>query len=157
MNEAFKIKGCNHSFCSECVNVMSIGCPEMKCQGVIEPEFCQSILPPEVYDRWGKALCESVILGGQKFYCPFKDCSALLLDAGVEGISESECPHCNRLFCVQRKVPWHAGIVCAEFQKLNVDERGREDTMLMEAAKTNKWQRCPVQVLCSNNFWMLVY
>ncbi|KAI3973163.1 hypothetical protein MKX01_020898, partial [Papaver californicum] len=113
-------------------NVTSIGCPEMNCQGVLEPEFCQSILPPEVFDRWGKALCEALILGAQKFYCPFKDCSALLLDEGVGGISQSECPHCRRLFCAQCK-----------FQKLNVDERGREDIMLMEAAKKNKWQRCP--------------
>ncbi|KAI3996446.1 hypothetical protein MKX01_013231 [Papaver californicum] len=115
----------------------------MNCQGVLEPEFCQSILPPEVFDRWGKALCEALIHGAKKFYCPFKDCSALLLDEGVGGISQSECPHCRRLFCAQCKVPWHAGIICAEFQKLNVDERGREDIMLIEAAKKNKWQRCP--------------
>ncbi|MCL7037257.1 hypothetical protein MKW94_015340 [Papaver nudicaule] len=152
-NEAFQIKGCRHSFCSECMvryvaskiqeNVTTIGCPEMNCHGVLEPEFCQSILPPEVFDRWGKALCEALILGVQKFYCPFKDCSAPLLDEGGGGISQSECPHCRRLFCAQCKVPWHPGIVCAEFQKLNVDERGREDIMLMEAAKKNKWQRCP--------------
>ncbi|KAI3852330.1 hypothetical protein MKW92_007513 [Papaver armeniacum] len=153
MNEAFEIKGCNHSFCSECMvryvaskiqeNVISIGCPEMNCQGVLEPEFCQSILPPEVFDRWGKALCESLVLGAQKFYCPFKDCSALLVDDGDGGILESECPHCNRLFCAQCKVPWHAGIKCADFQKLNVDEREREDILLMKTAKKNKWQRCP--------------
>ncbi|KAI3833519.1 hypothetical protein MKW98_024518 [Papaver atlanticum] len=153
MSEAFQVKGCRHSFCSECMvryvaskiqeNVTSIGCPEMNCQGVLEPEFCQSILPPEVFDRWGKALCEALILGVQKFYCPFKDCSALLLDEGVGGILQAECPHCRRLFCAQCKVPWHAGIICADFQKLNVDERGREDIMLMEAAKKNKWQRCP--------------
>ncbi|KAI3852328.1 hypothetical protein MKW92_007511 [Papaver armeniacum] len=153
MNEAFKIKGCSHSFCSECMvryvaskiqeNVISIGCPEMNCQGVLEPEFCRSILPPEVYDRWGKALCESLILAPQKFYCPFKDCSALLVDDGEGGILESECPHCNRLFCAQCKVPWHSGIICADFQKLNVDERGNEDIMLMKTAKKNQWQRCP--------------
>ncbi|OVA13013.1 zinc finger protein [Macleaya cordata] len=153
-NEAFNIKGCRHSFCSECMvryvaskiqeNVTSIGCPEMNCQGVLEPEFCQSILPPEVFDRWGKALCESLILGAQKFYCPFKDCSALLLDDnGGMVVRESECPYCRRLFCAQCKVSWHAGIVCEEFQKLNVDEREREDIMLMEIAKKQKWQRCP--------------
>ncbi|MCL7038973.1 hypothetical protein MKW94_012367 [Papaver nudicaule] len=154
INEAFEIKGCGHSFCSECIvryvaskvqeNVISIGCPEMNCQGVLEPELCQSILPSEVFDRWGDALCEALILGPQKFYCPFKDCSALLVDECPGGeISESECPHCNRLFCAQCKVPWHAEITCADFQKLNADERGREDILLLNAVKKNNWQRCP--------------
>ncbi|KAI3955843.1 hypothetical protein MKW98_006203 [Papaver atlanticum] len=154
IDEAFEIKGCAHSYCSECIvryvaskiqeNVISIGCPEMNCQGVLEPEYCKSILPPEVFDRWGRAQCEALILGDQIFYCPFKDCSApLLVDEGQGGIVQSECAHCKRSFCAQCKVPWHAGIVCAEFQKLDVDERGREDIMLMEAAKKNGWQRCP--------------
>ncbi|KAI3864789.1 hypothetical protein MKX03_035001 [Papaver bracteatum] len=156
MNEAFEIKGCGHSFCSECTvryvaskiqeNIISVGCPETNCQGVLEPEFCRSILPPEVYDRWGNALCESVILGGQKFYCPFKDCSALLLDEGEGGILQSECPHCNRLFCAQCKVPWHSGIICEDFQKLNVDEREGEDIMLMESAKKNKWHNASIML-----------
>ncbi|MCL7038351.1 hypothetical protein MKW94_028273 [Papaver nudicaule] len=109
INEAFEIKGCGHSYCSECMvryvqskieeNVISIGCPEIDCHGVLEPEICQSILPPEVFNRWGKALCEALILGTQKFYCPFKDCSALLHnEGGRKKILQSECPHCNRLF-----------------------------------------------------------
>ncbi|KAI3908700.1 hypothetical protein MKW92_020972 [Papaver armeniacum] len=154
INEAFEIKGCAHFYCSECIvryvaskiqeNVISIGCPEMNCQGVLEPEQCRSILPPEVFDRWGRAQCEALILGEQIFYCPFKDCSApLLVEEGQGEIVQSECPHCNRSFCAQCKVPWHDGIICAEFQRLDVDERGREDIMLMEVAKKNKWQRCP--------------
>ncbi|KAI3872016.1 hypothetical protein MKX03_009876 [Papaver bracteatum] len=153
ISESFHIKGCGHSYCSECmvryvaskiqVNVTSIGCPEMNCQGVLEPEFCKSILPPEVFDRWGKAQCEALILGDQNIYCPFKDCSAPLLDEGRGKIVRSECPHCNRMFCARCKVPWHQGIICAAFQKLNVDERENEDIMLHKTAKRNKWKRCP--------------
>jgi E3 ubiquitin-protein ligase RNF144 len=40
-------------------------------------------------------------------------------------------------------VPWHSGIECEEFQRLNEDERGREDLMLRELAKDKKWSRCP--------------
>ncbi|KAI3908702.1 hypothetical protein MKW92_020974 [Papaver armeniacum] len=153
ISESFQIKGCGHSYCSECMvryvaskvqeNVTSIGCPEMNCQGVLEPEFCKSILPPEVFDRWGKAQCEALILGDQNIYCPFKNCSAPLLDEGRGKIIRSECPHCNRLFCARCKVPWHQGIRCAAFQKLNVDERENEDIMLHKTAKRNNWKRCP--------------
>ncbi|KAK0571628.1 hypothetical protein LWI29_019089 [Acer saccharum] len=40
-------------------------------------------------------------------------------------------------------VPWHSEIDCAEFQKLNKNEREREDIMLMKLAQNKKWQRCP--------------
>ncbi|KAF8388681.1 hypothetical protein HHK36_025361 [Tetracentron sinense] len=152
-SESFNIKGCTHSYCSECMtryvaskiqeNITSIQCPESNCKGVLEPEYCRSILPPKVFDRWGDALCESLILGSQRFYCPFKDCSALLIDEGGGLVKESECPNCRRLFCAQCKVPWHSGIDCVGFQKLNKDERGREDIMMMELAKKRNWQRCP--------------
>ncbi|KAI3955844.1 hypothetical protein MKW98_006204 [Papaver atlanticum] len=153
INESFQIKGCAHSYCSECMvryvaskiqeNVISIKCPEWNCQGVLEPEFCKSILPPDVFDRWGKAQCEALLLGDQNIYCPYKDCSAPLLDDGGGKIVRSECPHCNRLICARCKVPWHEGIRCATFQKMNVDERENEDIMLMKTAKKNRWRRCP--------------
>lgn len=62
---------------------------------------------------------------------------------GETVISESECPFCHRLFCAQCYVPWHPGVNCEEYQRLNVDERGREDLMVRELAKEKKWSRCP--------------
>ncbi|KAK9274710.1 hypothetical protein L1049_021961 [Liquidambar formosana] len=153
MDESFKIDGCTHSYCTECVvkyvasklqdNVTCIRCPVSNCTGLLEPEYCRDILPSEVFERWGNALCESVILGSEKFYCPFKDCSALLINDGGEVVTQSECPNCRRLFCAQCKASWHVGIDCAEFQKLNKDEREREDIMMMNLAKNKNWKRCP--------------
>ncbi|PON66070.1 E3 ubiquitin ligase RBR family [Parasponia andersonii] len=152
-NESFRVRGCSHVYCSECMaryvasklqdNVTEIGCPVSECKGSLEPEYCRSILPQEVFDRWGMALCEALILGSEKFYCPYKDCSVMMIDDGKEIIKESECPSCYRMFCAQCKVPWHAGIDCAEFQKLNKDEREEEDIMLMQLAKKKHWRRCP--------------
>ncbi|KAL3622788.1 hypothetical protein CASFOL_033396 [Castilleja foliolosa] len=61
-------------------NVIAINCPVSDCKGSLEPQHCSSILPKQVFDRWSDALCEAVILATEKFYCPFKDCSALLVD-----------------------------------------------------------------------------
>lgn len=92
----------------------------------------------------GDALCEALILVSSKFYCPFKDCSELLIqDADSNGIVESECPSRRRLFCAKCKVPWHSGIKCGEFQKLHKNERESGDIMLMQLAKKNRWTRCP--------------
>ncbi|KAI4344661.1 hypothetical protein L6164_011860 [Bauhinia variegata] len=153
VQESFSINGCSHTYCTECItmyvasklqeNIINIRCPVPKCISVLEPHDCCPILPTEVFDRWGKALCEAVIVASEKFYCPFKDCSALLINDGKEAVKESECPYCWRLFCAQCKVPWHAGIDCTDFQKLNRDERQREDIMLMELAQNKNWRRCP--------------
>ena len=123
--------------------MLNIRCPVTGCGGFLEPEGCREVLPKEVFDRWGNGLCEAVIGDGERFYCPFKDCSALMIDDGGEVVRESECPNCRRLFCAQCKVPWHDGIECEEFQKLNQDEREREDIMLMKLAESKKWRRCP--------------
>ncbi|WCJ42877.1 RING/U-box superfamily protein [Euphorbia peplus] len=152
-DESFSINGCSHSYCKDCManyvgsklqdNISQISCPVPKCSGSLEPYDCRSILPPEVFDRWGNALCEALILGSQKFYCPYKDCSVMLVDDGSVVVRESECPNCRRMFCAQCKVPWHGEIECVEFQKLHKDEREREDIMLMKLAKNKKWTRCP--------------
>ena len=91
----------------------------------------------------------------QKFYCPFRDCSALLLKdivpdesgsssgaAAAVAIKESECPECRRLFCAQCGVPWHAGLDCSEFQKLSDSEKEKCDLMLFKLAKESEWKRC---------------
>ncbi|XP_059639443.1 E3 ubiquitin-protein ligase RSL1-like [Cornus florida] len=152
--EMFENRSCRHSFCTDCIgkheaskiqeNISMVLCPGLKCKGVLEPELCRSLVPAEVFDRWGDALCESMILAAHKFYCPFKDCSAMLVDNGGEVVTASECPNCRRLFCAQCKVSWHAETECREFQRLKKEKREREgDNVLMELAKKQKWRRCP--------------
>ncbi|CAM0951392.1 unnamed protein product [Alopecurus aequalis] len=154
--ERFPVAGCAHAFCASCVrqyiaakveqNLLSIGCPDPGCKdGVLHPEDCRHVIAPPLFDRWGAALCE-IALGELKFYCPFNDCSALMVDdtgPGHAAVTNVECPHCNRMFCAQCKVPWHDGVQCAEFQLLGEDERGREDLLLRKVAQQRKWQRCP--------------
>ncbi|TKY72925.1 E3 ubiquitin-protein ligase RNF144A-A [Spatholobus suberectus] len=152
-SDSFGIIGCCHVYCKDCVaqyvesrlqeNVVNIGCPVPRCRGLLEAEDCRAILAPPVFDRWGKALCEAVIAAEEKFYCPFAECSALLIREVGDDIRQSECPNCRRLFCALCRVPWHQDMSCDEFQKLNEDERGRDDVMLMNLANQMKWKRCP--------------
>ncbi|XP_057432743.1 E3 ubiquitin-protein ligase RSL1-like [Lotus japonicus] len=150
--ESFGITGCSHAYCSDCVamyvrskleeNVVNIQCPVPGCSGQLEAEDCRVILPVEVFDRWGKAASEAVFAESEKFYCPFANCSALLINDGTVVIMESECPVCRRRFCAQCKVPWHVGVTCDEYQRLSKDERRREE-MLIRLAMDHKWRRCP--------------
>ncbi|KAJ4761113.1 RING/U-box superfamily protein [Rhynchospora pubera] len=144
---------CTHVFCRDCLsrylgtkireNISVVKCPEENCKALLEPGMCQELLPSDVFERWESALCESVVLGAHKFYCPFEDCSALMVDDGEETVTRSECPSCRRLFCAACKVAWHSGFSCEEFGKLGKDERGKEDLLMMQVAKEKKWRRCP--------------
>ncbi|XP_073110091.1 uncharacterized protein [Elaeis guineensis] len=154
--ESFRMRGCSHLYCTSCVsqyvaakveeNEILIGCPDPSCEtGFVELDMCQLILAPKVIDKWGSRLCEE-ILEPMRFYCPYNDCSALLIhEGGINGevIRESECPYCYRLFCAQCKVPWHSDITCEAYQQLGEDEKGKEDLLLMKMAKSQHWQRCP--------------
>ena len=119
-SEMFTNNSCTHSFCADCIsqyvatklqeNISSVKCPDPNCRDLLEPQCCRDIIPQEVFDRWGDALCQSLILRSQKFYCLYKDCSAMLLDDGGELVTASECQNCRRLFCARCRVSWHAGI-----------------------------------------------
>ncbi|CAH9148731.1 unnamed protein product [Cuscuta epithymum] len=151
--EMFRSNSCRHSYCTECIgrhvavkiqeNISSVKCPDVSCRRLIDPHLCRSIVPKEVFERWDDAICESLILGSQKFYCPFRDCSAIMVDDGEEEVTVSECPECRRLFCARCRVVWHAGIDCEEYQALNEDEKGKDDVMMLGLAKEKQWRRCP--------------
>ncbi|XP_019459970.1 PREDICTED: uncharacterized protein LOC109359732 [Lupinus angustifolius] len=109
INDAFRIHYCSHSYYIVCVvmyvesklqeNVVKIRCPQPVCEvGLLELQRCRGILPMEVFDRCGDALCEAMILENEKLYCPYKDCSALMVNDGGELVKLSECPNCRRLF-----------------------------------------------------------
>ncbi|KAL5542618.1 hypothetical protein UlMin_010328 [Ulmus minor] len=159
-DQIFNNDRCRHTYCSDCIgkhvatrlqeSLNVVSCPGLDCKGVhvLELEACQSFLPKEVIERWNDALCEALLLSCERFYCPFRDCSAVLFsekdgEDSEEVIMESECPICHRLFCAQCLVPWHPGVGCEEFQRLNEDERGRDDLMVRELAKEKNWKRCP--------------
>ncbi|KAL9228483.1 hypothetical protein vseg_004061 [Gypsophila vaccaria] len=142
----------NHAFCTECVtcyvtskikeNISLVECPYPKCQNRIDPNNCMNILPREVFVRWENALCEALILGSEKFYCPYKECSALMVADATEAVGQAECPNCRKLFCARCQVKWHVGVTCEEFKLLRDDERGYDDLMVLKLAKDNKWRRC---------------
>ncbi|XP_043720464.1 probable E3 ubiquitin-protein ligase RNF217 [Telopea speciosissima] len=145
---------CRHSYCRDCIgkhvaskiqeNAKLVKCPDLNCKTVLEPHHCRSVVPDEVLVRWSTTLCDSLILGSSRFYCPFKDCSGVMqVDNEGEVIRASECPYCRRLFCAHCKVPWHSEISCEEFQRLDKNDTTRQDLMAVELAKKLRWKRCP--------------
>ncbi|XP_037441961.1 probable E3 ubiquitin-protein ligase RNF217 [Triticum dicoccoides] len=156
---------CAHAFCGACITghvrarlesgpgaAAAVRCLYASCGGKLDPELCRAALPADVFERWCAALCESMFVGARRTYCPFPDCSEMMVaddedeeedDEEGEGgkpVTQSECQVCRRLFCAQCAVPWHADVDCAAYKR---GDRSREDLMLMEMAREKKWRRCP--------------
>ncbi|CAM0958709.1 unnamed protein product [Alopecurus aequalis] len=147
-------RGCGHAFCTTCLagyirvkiqdRIADVRCPEDGCGSVLDPELCQGMLPGAAFEAWCAVMCESMVLAANKvYYCPFKDCSAMMVDDLGGHVAESECPSCKRLFCARCGVPWHAGFGCADYEQLSAGDRGKEDLAVMEMAMGEKWKRCP--------------
>ncbi|KAL3505012.1 hypothetical protein ACH5RR_034853 [Cinchona calisaya] len=151
--EMFKNDSCPHSFCYACTskhivakiqdNLKVINCPGADCKATLDFNICRLMIPKDVLTKWDEFLCQSLIPNSQKLFCPFRDCSAMLIDDSGEVIKEIQCPECWRSFCAQCNVPWHSEFTCKEFQKLNSKQGGKHDVMFKLLAKKKSWQKCP--------------
>ncbi|KAL1534249.1 RBR-type E3 ubiquitin transferase [Salvia divinorum] len=144
---------CQHSFCYECTashvvakiqdKVREIACPAPSCNAVLDSIACRQMIPDEAIVQWDEALCMSLIPESQKLYCPFQDCSALLLNDLGGVIENIRCLECKRWFCGQCRVPWHTDFTCKEFKKLYAKKGEKVDKIVKELAKKKRWQKCP--------------
>jgi E3 ubiquitin-protein ligase RNF144 len=147
----FSTGSCNHPFCTKCISkyvknkikekVVKLNCPDPECSVELKPEHLQSILPNKIIVDWESANCESSIALKDKIYCPYENCSLLMVNDAACAVTSYECPSCHRLFCAQCKVPWHADMNCRQFQKSK--RENKLDKNFLELAKRKRWQRCP--------------
>ncbi|KAJ0765750.1 putative transcription factor C2H2 family [Helianthus annuus] len=149
--QMFKNSTCAHSFCYDCTTQhattkiqekhKTIACPETSCTSTLDINTLRLIIPKEILIKWDEFLCESTILDSQKLYCPFTNCSVLLInDDTGNSVTRTDCPVCRRSFCAVCRVPWHSEFSCKEFGKL---KEKKEDKLAVALAKKKKWKKCP--------------
>ncbi|KAF5955402.1 hypothetical protein HYC85_008258 [Camellia sinensis] len=144
---------CSHSFCHDCTskhiaakiqeNIKTVLCPGEDCKAALDFDACRQIIPKEVIVQWDEFLCKSMIPKSQIIYCPFRDCSAMLVNDSGEIIEEINCPACKRSICARCRVPWHVEFTCKEFMRLGGKKRGKENMLVEELAKKKSWRKCP--------------
>ncbi|KAL8096915.1 hypothetical protein AgCh_030122 [Apium graveolens] len=141
---------CAHPFCEECVikyievkideRVCEIKCPALNCVHFLDPFSVRPLIAPNVFDKWCDLLCENAVLGFERCYCPYRDCSVLIVNECGGCVKQSKCPKCGKMFCFSCKIAWHAGYRCEEGREL----RDRNDVAFGMLAERRKWKRCPV-------------
>ncbi|KAK1423904.1 hypothetical protein QVD17_19214 [Tagetes erecta] len=145
---------CIHPFCTECMikyiqvkleeNISDIKCPALTCDHSLDPLSCRPRIGNQVFDKWCDVLCDSTVLGFVRVYCPYLECSSLVINECGGDLRRCVCPNCKKLFCFRCKIPWHAGYRC--------DERGeimdQNDVAFGVLLETKQWMRCPVCRQC---------
>ncbi|KAI3937714.1 hypothetical protein MKX01_031192 [Papaver californicum] len=168
--KSMEMYGCSHLYCTDCIakyiqttlvehNISQIKCPNLNCNVLLDAPLCQSVLPRNVFGNWCRLLCESAVLrdsskGGfahGRSYCPYRECSELVLNECARGspfsnapkVTKSKCPNCKNLFCFKCMVPWKEYHRCIPKSKTAVADIDSNDVSLMGIVKHNKWMRCP--------------
>lgn len=151
--QMYRNSNCSHSFCYDCTskhitakiedNIKTVTCPGLNCKVVLDSDECRLMVTKDIVIQWDETLCKSMILESQKLYCPFRDCSALLVNDYQGVTKKTDCPVCKRPFCATCLVPWHSEFTCREFEKLNAKKKGKEDNMAEALAKKKMWRKCP--------------
>ncbi|KAK6279505.1 hypothetical protein POUND7_019772 [Theobroma cacao] len=144
---------CKHDFCSDCIakyieakvleyNISNISCPALNCDFSLDPISCRPVISNRLFNKWCDLLCSATVLeyySDRSVYCPYRDCSALIVNECNDKVDKSTCPNCKKKFCFQCKSPWHAGYGCREKGMF----RDKNDVLAGQLIEKMKWTRCP--------------
>ncbi|XP_074356832.1 E3 ubiquitin-protein ligase RSL1-like [Apium graveolens] len=154
-NRMFKNQNkCAHPICVDCMikyidakldsGMCRIKCPSLDCGHHLDPLSCRPIVPRLVFDRWCDLLCEAAVLKIDRCYCPYSECSVLILNECGGSRKECKCPMCKKSFCFSCRVAWHQEYSCIEVEKRS----DWHDVGSRVLAQNKNWKRCPACYHC---------
>eukprot|EP01018_Ginkgo_biloba_P025928 Gb_25517 [translate_table: standard] len=166
VSQMFEVMNCLHRFCLSCMSQhvevkLRSGClpncPYDGCNVNLTVDHCRRFLPSKWIDIMTKRLEEAAIPEAERVYFPYPYCSALMSKGKIlvsqqassssnsraNAIGSAKCQKCNRLFCVECRVPWHARMTCQEYQR-RTPHLYAEDAKLHSLASDNRWRRCKI-------------
>ncbi|MCL7030642.1 hypothetical protein MKW94_030334 [Papaver nudicaule] len=156
--QIFSVDSCLHRYCISCMKQhaevkllhgMVPGCPHEGCQTQLIVDSCKKFLTPKFIEMMTQRLKEAAVPVTEKLYCPYPKCSTLMSKSEVISSNDLfgtknrsgayKCIKCHGLFCINCKVPWHRGMSCLEYKRLN--PRG-EEAKLKSLASQQLWRQC---------------
>ncbi|XVF65698.1 hypothetical protein PTKIN_Ptkin09bG0270100 [Pterospermum kingtungense] len=143
---------CKHDICCDCIakyieskvelNIADINCPALECTSQLDPISCRPIIPNHVFDKWCDLLFDATVsrcYSNRFIYCPYGDCSALIVNECNYKVQKCRCPNCKNEICFQCKSRWHADYRCGDKGKY----RDWNDFLAEKLIEEKKWSRCP--------------
>ncbi|XP_057750051.1 E3 ubiquitin-protein ligase RSL1 [Arachis stenosperma] len=160
-NNFFSVDGCQHRYCFSCMRQhvevkllhgMVPKCPHEGCNSELQVDSCKKFLTNKLIETMQLRKLEASIPVTEKVYCPYPRCSALMsktelfeysknLIGDFEQSGPKKCIKCHGLFCFTCKVPWHSGMKCYDYKRLNPNPPA-EDLKLKFLASRSLWRQC---------------
>ncbi|XP_052187626.1 E3 ubiquitin-protein ligase RSL1 [Diospyros lotus] len=161
IGQIFSVDGCLHRYCFSCmkqhVEVKLLHgivpkCPHDSCDSLLKIESCGQFLTPRLIEIMSQRIKEASIPAAEKVYCPYPKCSVLMSKSETLEFSKNtldqfeesgvrKCVKCQRLFCINCKVPWHENMSCILY-KIRNPYPPVEDVKLKSLADRNLWRQC---------------
>ncbi|KAL2328657.1 hypothetical protein Fmac_022084 [Flemingia macrophylla] len=161
VSQIFSVDGCQHRYCFSCMKQhvevkllhgMLPKCPHEGCKYELLVDSCQKFLTQKLTKTMQQRVLEASIPVAERVYCPHPRCSALMSKTEVmeysrnligqsEQIGPMKCLKCHGLFCFNCKVPWHSGMSCFTYKRLNPNPPA-EDLKLKFLASRSLWRQC---------------
>ena len=135
--EAREADACGHYTCVECAraylrskidsgSLSSLRCCADQCARPLSEVELQSGLSERDYKRYQRFLrLQQLGADPNVVFCSSGGCDVALF--GGPGLTQLQCPDCQRSVCFQCRVPWHEHQTCAEYR--------HAQSQLSEAAK----------------------
>lgn len=159
-SQIFSVDDCQHRYCFSCMKQyvevkllhgMVPKCPHEGCKNELLIDSCRKFLTSKLVETMQQRKLEASIPPTEKIYCPYPRCSALMSKKEVLDYSQSlmgseqslpkKCVKCHGLFCFGCKVPWHSGMTCYTYKRLNPNSPA-EDVRLKFLASRSLWRQC---------------
>ncbi|CAJ2654352.1 unnamed protein product [Trifolium pratense] len=159
-SQFFSVDGCQHRYCFSCMKQhvevkllhgMVPICPHEGCKNELLVDSCRKFLTSKLVETMQQRKVEASIPHTEKIYCPYPRCSALMSKSEVLNYSKSlmgsehslpkKCVKCHGLFCFGCKVPWHSGMTCYTYKRLNPNPPA-DDVKLKFLASRSLWKQC---------------
>ncbi|KAI5391081.1 hypothetical protein KIW84_076084 [Lathyrus oleraceus] len=159
-SQIFSVDECQHRYCFSCMKQhvevkllhgMVPKCPHEGCKNELLIDSCRKFLTSKLIETMQQRKLEASIPLTEKIYCPYPRCSALMSKTEVLDYSHSlmgseqsvpkKCVKCHGLFCFSCKVPWHSGMTCYTYKRLNPNPPA-EDVKLKFLASRSLWRQC---------------
>ena len=157
--------GCGHRYCKLCNarhaearvqdGHVEVSCLHAGCPTTLSLAHLSELLSTKTLETLTVRQIEAAIPPSERVYCPFQDCSMLLVKPNLfeKNPSNSQHPHtsavgcveceaCHRAFCMECTVPWHGDQSCAEYQANLKNERLSGDQKLHQLVEKKKWKCC---------------
>eukprot|EP00359_Climacostomum_virens_P003719 CAMPEP_0204916584 /NCGR_PEP_ID=MMETSP1397-20131031/14338_1 /ASSEMBLY_ACC=CAM_ASM_000891 /TAXON_ID=49980 /ORGANISM="Climacostomum Climacostomum virens, Strain Stock W-24" /LENGTH=451 /DNA_ID=CAMNT_0052089119 /DNA_START=352 /DNA_END=1710 /DNA_ORIENTATION=- len=135
--------GCDHVFCESCVSeyvslkvnenkVLSIRCPQHKCQTILSDDAILKYLTPSLQEKYKKFRIKAELSKDPHLrWCPRPNCEGYCL--GSSSKKHLTCTLCLHEYCYYCSEPWHGDSPCKE----------QGDQLLDAWARENNVRYCP--------------